>query len=46
MRGVKKPAKRVSLVVLYSFVPGGGFRPQGPWLSSTIVYAGEGVCQF
>lgn len=45
MMGVKKPAERVSLVLLYSFVPGGGFRPQGPWLSRTIVHAGEGGCQ-
>jgi hypothetical protein len=45
MTGVKKPAMRVFLVLLYSFVPGGGFRPQGPWLSRSIVYAGELGCQ-
>lgn len=45
MMGVKKPAKRVSLVLLYSCVPGGGFRPQGPWLSGKIVYAWRAGCQ-
>lgn len=45
MMGVKKPAERVSLVLQYSFVPGGGFRPQGPWLSRKIVYAGGIECQ-
>lgn len=45
MTGVKKPVGRVSLVLLYSFVPGGGSRPQSPWLSRSIVYAGEIGCQ-
>ncbi len=45
MIGIKKPAMRVSLLLLYSFVPGGGFRPQGPWLSRNIVHVGGGGCQ-
>ncbi len=45
MMGIKKPAMRVSLLLLYSFVPGGGFRPQGPWLSRNIVHIGGGGCQ-
>lgn len=45
MIDVKKPAERVSLVLQYSFVPGGGFRPQDPWLSRTILHAWGTTCQ-
>lgn len=45
MIDVNKPAERVSLVLQYSFVPGGGFRPQDPWLSRTILHARGATCQ-